>query len=241
LTHPEGPKRQYECSNKPSLTDGIGFQIHQFIKSYWTTIVINYLQGIAMKINKLMFAPALLILSGVVNAESFNYDYIDTNIIRYDLESSTSKSHYDGYLVSVSKSVSEYVHLLGAYTDIERGNGLTLDFKSIGVGINYPIYKGTDIVVNYLHNKWNESSTSGIFNSIEFGIRNQFSDDLELNSSLGRHDFAGRSILFKAFSIGAIYKINNDLSLKFKAFRARDSASNTVDWDGREIGIRYYF
>ena len=194
-----------------------------------------------MKIDKLMFAPALLILSGVVNAESFNYDYVDTNIIRYDFDSSNNKSHYDGYLVSASKSVSENVHLLGAYTDIERGNGLTLDFKSIGVGINYPIYKGTDIVVNYLHNKWNESSTSGIFNSIEFGIRNQFSDDLELNSSLGRHDFAGSRILFKVFSIGTIYKINNDLSLKFKAFRARDSASNTVDWDGREIGIRYYF
>ena len=234
----------------------IGFQIHQFIKSYRTTIIINYSQGITMKTDKLMFAPALLILSGVVNAESFNYDYIDTNIIRYDLESSTSKSHYDGYLVSASMSVSDNIHLLAEYTntndDSLSGNlTLNLDFKTVGFGANYPLFKyeNTDIVVDFLHTRWNNSlngtsisaSAGGKFNSIDVGIRNQFSDNLEINARLERHDLAGDNNLYKAFSAGAIYKINNNFSLKFKGFRAKDSEANSTDWDGREIGIRYYF
>ena len=33
----------------------------------------------------------------------------------------------------------------------------------------------------------------------------------------------------------------NDLSLNYKIGRAKDSASNTLDWEHREFGIRYHF
>jgi hypothetical protein len=193
-------------------------------------------------------------ISNIAYSEEFNYDYIDTSIIRYDLDS-IQKSHYDGYLVSASKSVSDNIHLLAEYTNTDStlsSKDYNLDFKTIGFGANYPLlkYENTDIVVDFLHTRWENavtagalisSTSSGKFNSIEIGIRNQFSDSLEITAGLERHDFVGTSYLYKAFSAGAIYKINDNFSLKLKGVRAKDSSPDTVDWDASEIGIRYYF
>jgi hypothetical protein len=200
------------------------------------------------KFNLLILTTITVFTSGSILAEELSYDYIDTTIVRYDLESSTSTVNYDGYFLNVSKTLSKNIHLLGGYMDLERDNGNTLGFKSIGFGMNYPINKSTDIVIDYLHYKYEESyaaittaNAAGRINSIEPEIRHQFSDDIELNAGLIWQNFAGRDITFKGLSAGALYRINNDLSFKFSISRAKDSSSTTVDWDGREFGIRYHF
>jgi hypothetical protein len=196
----------------------------------------------------LALATITVFTSNSILAEELSYDYIDTSFIRYDLKSTSTTSTYDGYSVSVSKNLSKNIHLLGGYMDLEMDNGNTLDFKSIGFGMNYPINKSTDIVIDYLHYKYDESypaittaSSGGMINSIEPEIRHQFSDDIELNVGLLWRNFAGRPITYKGFGAEAIYTINNDLSLKFGISREKDSSSSTVDSDGSEFGIRYHF
>ena len=192
---------------------------------------------------------AILILPTSINAEEFSYDYIDIGIERDDLEASTRGSLYEGYFVYVSKTLSKNIHLLGSYIDSEKSDGNTLDSKYIGFGVNYPINKSTDIVVDYLHYKYKGTykyltstySSGGRVNSIEPEIRHQFTDDIELNTGLIWQNFAGRPVTYKGLSAGAIYRINNDLSLNYKIGRAKDSASNTLDWEHREFGIRYHF
>ena len=73
------------------------------------------------------------------------------------------------------------------------------------------------------------------------GTSTQIGDDIELNAGVIWRNFAGRAITYKGISAGAIYKLNNNLSFKFRISKAKDSASNTVDWDGSEFGIRYHF
>ncbi len=202
------------------------------------------------KFNLLVLTTISAFTSGSILAEELSYDYIDTTIVRYDLKSTSTTFTYDGYSVSVSKKLFKNVHLLGSYLDLEKGNENTIGFKSIGFGMNYPINKSTDIVFDYLHFNWEQSHTSsnsvttkgeGIINSIEPEIRHQFSDDIELNAGLVYRNIAGLDITYKGLSAGAIYRINNNFSLKFKIFSAKDSASNTVDWNGKEFGIRYHF
>lgn len=212
--------------------------------------------GTINSMNKTILTTLLSLgVCNIAYSEGFNYDYIDTSIIRYDLEWPTSKAHYDGYLVSASKSVSDNIHLLLDYTNTTRDSDpldYDFDLKTIGFGANYPLlkYENTDIVVDFLHSRWESAVTSGAsissrssgkFNSIEIGIRNQFTDSLEITAGLERHDFVGDSILYKGFSAGAIYKINDNFSLKLKGIRVKDSAPNTTDWGMSEIGIRYYF
>ena len=195
----------------------------------------------------LALATITVFTSDSILAEELSYDYIDTSIIRYDLGTSTINYDYDGYLLYGSKSLSKNIHLLGGFIDVEHSDG-TLSFKSIGFGVNYPINKSTDVVIDYLHHTYEQSysrigvsNTSGMVNSIEPEIRHQFSDDIELNAGVIWRNFAGRAITYKGISAGAIYKLNNNLSFKFRMSKAKDSASNTVDWDGSEFGIRYHF
>ncbi len=201
-------------------------------------------------INKTILITLLILgISNIANSKETSYDYLDVSIIRYDLKSITHNSHYDGYLLSASKSMNENVYLLGEYIDLEREGGYGVDFKSLGIGVHYPIAKNSDIIAKYVHNKYGQtfssgllnSSSKGIYNAIELGIRHQFSNDLELNTELSRYDFTGDSMFYKGISIGAIYKLNNDISVKLEALRATGSPSNSADWNGREVGIRYYF
>jgi len=194
-----------------------------------------------------LFSATAIAENSTNAAEGFSYDYIDTSIVRYNLDTATTKTQYDGYSVYISKSLSKHIHFLGNYMDIERSNGNTLDYTGVGFGVNYPINNSTDILIDYLHYKWKAasndltpSSTTGKINSLEPKIRHQFTDDIELNAGLVRIDFAGSTTIYKGFKAGGIYRINNDLSLKFEASRAERSPS-PLDMDSKEFGIRYNF
>jgi len=195
-----------------------------------------------------LFSATAIAENSTNAAEGFSYDYIDVSLIRYDLDTATSKANYDGYSVYISKSLSNNVHLLGHYMDLEWASASqNLDFTGAGIGVNYPINNSTDILIDYLHYKWKAasndltpSSTTGKINSLEPKIRHQFTDDIELNAGLVRIDFAGSTTIYKGFKAGGIYRINNDLSLKFEASRAERSPS-PLDMDSKEFGIRYNF
>ena len=196
-----------------------------------------------------LFSATAIAENSTNAAEGFSYDYIDTSIVRYNLDTATTKTQYDGYSVYISKSLSKHIHFLGNYMDIERSNGNTLDYTGVGFGVNYPISSSTDILFDYLHYNYDESyaaldtaNTGGKFNWIEPKIRHQFTDDIELSAGLLRIDFAGRPVLYKGFRAAGTYRINNDLSLKFEILKAEDKGgTTTVDADGIEFGIRYNF
>ena len=202
-----------------------------------------------MQTIKVVLVLVFSVLSFTSFAKSeFSYDYIDTSIWRQ--EASLNGIHlerYDGYLVSVSKALTENIHLLGSYMDSENSNGDALDNKAMGFGVNYPINKNTDIVIDYTHLKYyfsyvNQTNIGGRFNSIDANILHQFSDDIELSAGLIRNNKAGGVIVYKGYNVGAKYRINSNLSLRFKIQGLKDSKSpNSVDVDAKELGIRYYF
>ena len=200
--------------------------------------------------NKIILTTLLALgISNMAYSEGFSYDYIDTGIIRYNFKSPTNSWHYEGYLVSASKSASKNVYLLGAYKNLERTNGDTHNATSIGIGVHYPINNSSDVIANYVNTNFDEtyssiyttSPTGGRYTTIGLGIRHQFSDDLELNTNLERLDLANSPALVESFALGAIYKINNDLSLKFGTSVGSPSGITLQDFDTTEFGIRYNF
>jgi len=201
-------------------------------------------------------ARVLLMISIIpvpVVAEEISYDYIDTNIWMQELSGITPAEVYKGFSMTFSKSLSKHIHVLGSMIDSEKKNEDAFDSKSIGFGAHYSINESTDFVLIYSHHKyyftyWNRHATGssknkgGRVNSIDAKILYQFSDDIEMSVGLIRDDEATLDLLYKGYSVGAKYRINNNLSLRFEMGSLKDSKSTiSADEDFSEIGIRYNF
>ncbi len=190
-------------------------------------------------------------------AEEFNYDYIDVSLIKYDWEAtSIDDFKSDGVGVYVSKDLTLpfdlpftdlKTHIIGGYLDLETASGVSHDFASIGFGLSRPINESADIVLDYLYYRYDDSTTEvRNINSIKADIRYQYSDDVEMNVGyIHKNWYNGccittPSFLFKGFHAGALYSVNDDISLKFDMYNEKDSVLS-IDSAGKEFGIRYNF
>ena len=199
------------------------------------------------------FLLMISIISVPVIAEEISYDYIDTSIWMQELSGITPIEVYKGISMTFSKSLSKHIHVLGLIIVSEQKNEDAFDSKSIGFGAHYSINKSTDIVLIYSHLKYHyiyrkapylefRAFKGGRFNSIDAKILHQFSDDIEMSVGLIRDDEATLNLLYKGYSVGAKYRINNNLSLRFEMGGLKDSKSTiSADKDFSKIGIRYNF
>ena len=191
----------------------------------------------------------ILIIPVSINAEEISYDYVDANYWSHKLsaQGSVADATYDGYKVSLSKSISENIHVLATYIDADKTNGDDVVSKSMGFGINYPINEKTDFVLEYshynvVHSYVSLSSVKTLINSIESKINHQFSDDLQLMAGLIRNDHTGDTNLYSGYSASAKYKINDDFSIKYEIQSIKDSkVANSADIVTNELGISYSF
>ena len=185
-------------------------------------------------------------------AEEFNYDYIDVSIIKYDWKSTNYNFKSDGVGVYVSKDLplpftDLKTHIIGGYLGLETAGGVSHDYASIGFGLSRPINESADIVLDYLYYRYDDSTTEvRDINSIKADIRYQYSDDVEMNVGYIHKNWyngcciTSPSFLFKGFHAGALYSVNDDISLKFDMYNEKDSVLS-IDSAGKEFGIRYNF
>ncbi len=185
-------------------------------------------------------------------AEEFNYDYIDVSIIKYDWKSTNYNFKSDGVGVYVSKDLplpftDLKTHIIGGYLGLETAGGVSHDYASIGFGLSRPINESADIVLDYLYYRYDDSTTEvRDINSIKADIRYQYSDDVEMNVGYIHKNWyngcciTSPSFLFKGFHAGALYSVNDDISLKFDMYNEKDSVLS-IDSAGKEFGIRYNY
>ena len=185
-------------------------------------------------------------------AEEFNYDYIDVSIIKYDWKSTNYNFKSDGVGVYVSKDLplpftDLKTHIIGGYLGLETAGGVSHDYASIGFGLSRPINESADIVLDYLYYRYDDSTTEvRNINSIKADIRYQYSDDVEMNVGYIHKNWyngcciTSPSFLFKGFHAGALYSVNDDISLKFDMYNEKDSVLS-IDSAGKEFGIRYNY
>jgi hypothetical protein len=190
----------------------------------------------------------ILIIPASINAEDISYDFIDSGY--YSQQSSfstTTFEKWDGYYITLNKSLNENIYLLGVLGDISKSNGDQVDYKGLGFGVHFPINDKTDIALEYEHLAYDfdyvaQTDIGGIYNITYAKILHQFSETIEVTAGLGRADKAGSKMLFIEPFLGTRYKINDNFSLSFEIGRAKDSkVATSVDVEERRFGIRYNF
>jgi len=190
----------------------------------------------------------ILIIPVSINAEEISYDFIDTSY--YSQQSSfstTTFEKWDGYYITLNKSLNENIYLLGVMGDISKSNGDQVDYKGLGFGVHFPINDKTDIALEYEHLVYDfdyvaQTDIDGIYNITYAKILHQFSETIEVTAGLGRADLAGAKMLYIEPLVGARYEINDNFSLSFEIGRAKDSkVATSVDVEERRFGIRYNF
>jgi hypothetical protein len=190
----------------------------------------------------------ILIIPFSINAKEISYDFIDTSYYWQQESNSTTKfEKWDGYYLTLNKSLNENIYLVGVLGDISKSNGDQVDYKGLGFGVHFPVNDKTDIALEYEHFLYDfdyvaQTDVDGIYNIIYAKILHQLSDDIEVTAGVGRADLAGSKILFIEPLVGARYKVNEDFSLSFEIGKAKDSkVATTVDVEERRFGIRYNF
>ena len=190
---------------------------------------------------KTLTALSLVITSNFVFAEkTFSYDFVEAGYTHSDVKTSTSNLNYNGYKVKGVKEVASNIHVLGEYMNIERSDNTGLSFKTLGLGLHQSLSVDTDLVVDVCRTKWTsitDASNNGNFNSGEIKLRHNFSDDLELSLNYEKHNTATG---YDGFSVGAVKKINNNLSMVFD-YASLNRSDSTVDWDMSTLSFRRYY
>tara|TARA_B100000959_G_scaffold12294_1_gene12196 strand:+ start:197 stop:799 length:603 start_codon:yes stop_codon:yes gene_type:complete len=190
----------------------------------------------------------ILIIPTSINAKEISYDFIDTGYYwQQSSFSTTTFEKWDGYYITLNKSLNENIYLLGGLGDVSKSNGDQVDYKGLGFGVHFAINDKTDIALEYEHLHYDfdyvsQTDVDGIYNITYVKILHQLSDDIEVTAGVGRADLAGRKILFIEPLVGARYKINDNFSLSFEIGNAKDSkVATSVDVEERRFGIRYNF
>ena len=189
----------------------------------------------------------ILIIPTSINAKEISYDFIDSSLYWMEQSYSTISEKWDGYYITLNKSLNENIYLLGVLSDIDKSNGDQVGSKSLGFGVHFPINDKTDIALEYEHLRYDfdyvaRTDIGGIYNITYAKILHQLSDDIEVTAGVGRADLVGSKILFIEPLVGARYEINDNFSLSFEIGNAKDSkVANSVDVEERRFGIRYNF
>ena len=94
-----------------------------------------------------IFVVLLLSLSGVVAAQSkgFEYSFIEVSYSNADYDSQNSDG--DGLGIAASFAVSDNIHIFGGYAGTDVGSSLDASGWRAGGGVNVPISKLIDVVV----------------------------------------------------------------------------------------------
>ena len=189
----------------------------------------------------------ILIIPTSINAEKISYDFIDSSLYSMKQSYSTISEKWDGYYLTLNKSLNENIYLIGVLGDIDKSNGDQVGYKGLGFGVHFPINDKTDIALEYEHFLYDfdyvaQTDVGGIYNITYAKILHQLSDDIEVTAGVGRADLAGSKILYIEPLVGARYEINDNFSLSFEIGNAKDSkVATSVDVAERRFGIRYNF
>jgi hypothetical protein len=189
----------------------------------------------------------ILIIPTSINAKEISYDFIDLSLYRQEQSYSTITEKWDGYYITLNKSLNENIYLLGVLGDIDKSNGDQVGYKGLGFGVHFPINDKTDIALEYEHFLYDfdyvaQTDVGGIYNITYAKILHQLSEAIEITAGVGRADLAGSKILYIEPLVGARYKINDNFSLSFEIGNAKDSkVATSVDAAERRLGIRYNF
>jgi hypothetical protein len=189
---------------------------------------------------------SLVTVSSVSFAEkTFSYDLVEAGAIRFNIKPAGRTFNYDGYFVSGAKEVSDNVHIFASYADTDNAS-MNLNLKTFGAGLHHSISEDTDVVfdlsrVNYsLSNDNLDLATSGNFNAAELGLRHRLSDDLEITTSFTKWAMDATPISYSGLGIGAIKKINNDVSVRFD-YKNLKISQGQEDVNPITLSIRHYY
>jgi len=210
-----------------------------------------------VSVKKLLSTIAILsVFSPVFAGEenSFSYDYVEGGYAYWNVvnnSSSSSDQNFDGGRVKVSYAITDGIHIFSSYHDIdpkgENRDGLHFTLNAIGLGIHRPIYKDTDIVVDFsrmsfkakLSNRDRDTGQEKI-DTLDIGVRYRLSNDTELTASIQWEYPLGDDDYYHGAGIGVIKDISKDYSVNLN-IASLERKDGKYDWNRVFLGVRYNY
>lgn len=208
------------------------------------TILAIILQGMEIKMKKVVLASALLLSTGSIQAaESVRWDSASLSYQSVDLDG----DKLTGFGVSGTKLIGEDFFIAGSYSsvsdDVEiSGSKVDLDFNTLSVGLGYrhSISNSSDVfgVVSYedmeveASYQGNSKSVSENGYGLTIGVRSMLSEKIELSGSLKYIDIADETET--AFGVSALYNFTEQ-------FSAGVGYSKADDVDTLSVSAVYFF
>ena len=182
----------------------------------------------------------------------FSYDYVEGGYAYWNVvnnESSSSDQNFDGGRIKASYAITDGIHIFSSYHDIdpkgENRNGAQYALNAIGLGIHRPIYKDTDIVVDFSRKSFKvKVSDEDIeldekVDTLDIGVRYHLSNDTELTASIQRNYFRDDDDYYGA-GIGIIKDISKDYSVNLN-IASLERKDGKYDWNRGFLGVRYHY
>lgn len=170
-------------------------------------------------------------------AEEPRYSYIEGGYQHLDIDGSGIDVDGDGLGLGGSLGLTDRVHLLASYSEVDLDFGIDVTQFSAGVGGNLPM-SGDVHLIGSVGYAWTEIDTNfgdadddGFF--LSGGVRWMVAPAFELTGEVTYVDFddAGDDT---TLSVGGLFSLTPDLALGV-------GASFGDDITGYTVGLRYYF
>ena len=120
--------------------------------------------------NKTLAVISLVALASTAQAEGPDYNYLEGNYQRIDIDDDFADVDGDGFAIAGSLEVAENWHIFASYGKADLDFGIDLDEASVGGGFHAALSPTTDIVANLAYVSVDADAFGGSFDDDGFGV-----------------------------------------------------------------------
>jgi len=175
---------------------------------------------------KYLGLAALILLPGIVQAEEFDYSFVEGGYVNAELDTSGISVDGDGFGINGSFEIAENYFLFAEYSSLGFDFSVDLNQLAVGVGGHWPISSTLDFVGTLSYEDAEVDSGFGSISEDGFGIGVGLRGALARNfqweagidySDLGDSDISfgvdGRYYFTQSFAIGGGVDIDDDVTV----------------------------
>ena len=195
---------------------------------------MNLLQEILMQ--RSMLGLALLALSAVTNAETFDYTYVSLGYGTTELDGVDADG--DGFGIDGSVAISDNFHLFAGYSNSSFDFDVDANTLAAGIGYNTSLTNVVDFVgrVSYQYVELDAPGLSGVDDNgigLGVGLRYAASERLELDAGINYVDLSDSGD-DTSFGLGGLYSFTDSFALGLSGDWGDDASTYSA------VG-RFYF